>query len=403
MAVRYQKVMLQRQVMADPRQVYRAFTNATVLREWFCDVATVNPNHGGRIYMAWDDGYYSSGYYLVLKEFKEVAFTWFGRGEPRETRVSVRIKAQKGGSLLTLEHLRIGAGKAWASIAGEFQKEWEKSLDNLASVLETGEDLRLTQRPMMGIGISDFDAEIARQIGVPISKGMRLDAVVQGMGAEAAGLLADDVIVRLGGHDTPDGASLHTALQVHRAGDRVEVEYYRGAEKKTTSMQLSRRPLPELPATLQGVAEARRQKADAGFSELDAFLAGITEREAFFKPDKDAWSVMEVLAHLIHGERDYQQFICDVAGYQQPLYDDYAGNLQARNAATLAAYPKLAEMVGELKHSTHETIALMAALPDDFMAHKAAFWQIAYNTLEPDYHIATHLEQMRAAIQAARG
>ncbi len=82
--------------MSDPRQVYRAFTNATVLREWFCDVATVSPNAGGRIYMAWDDGYYTSGSYLVLKEFKAVAFTWFGRGEPRETRVSVRIKPQKG-------------------------------------------------------------------------------------------------------------------------------------------------------------------------------------------------------------------------------------------------------------------------------------------------------------------
>jgi uncharacterized protein YndB with AHSA1/START domain len=229
MAARYQNVMLQRVLKADARQVYRAFTNATVLREWFCDVATVSPVNGGRIYMAWDDGYYTSGYFLILKECKEVVFTWFGRGEPRETRVRLRIKAQKGGSLLTLEHSHIGTGKAWAPIAGEFQKEWEKSLENLASVLETGEDLRLTRRPMMGIGVSDFDAEIARQIGVPVSQGIRLDAVVGGMGAEAAGLQSGDVIVHMGGHDTPDGASLHTVLQAHRADDQVVFEFYRGA------------------------------------------------------------------------------------------------------------------------------------------------------------------------------
>jgi uncharacterized protein YndB with AHSA1/START domain len=403
MAARYQNVKLQRELRADARQVYRAFTNATVLREWFCDVATVSPVNDGRIYMAWDDGYYTSGHYLTLKEYRQVSFTWFGRGEPRETWVRAHIKAQKGGSLLTLEHLHIGTGKAWTSIAGEFQKEWEKSLENLASVLEKGEDLRLTRRPMMGIGISDFDAEIARQVGVPVSRGIRLDAVVEGMGAAMAGLQSGDVIVRMGGHDTPDGASLHNILQAHRAGDQVEVEYYRRADKRMSTMVLSRRPLPELPSNLTGVAEAMRKKADASFSELDAFLAGISDKEAFFKPGKDAWSVMEVLAHLIHGERGYQQYICDVAGYQQPHYDDYAGNLQARNAATLAAYPTLAEMVRELKHSAKETIALVTALPPEFLAHKAAFWQIAYGAVEPDYHIATHMEQMRAAVQAARG
>lgn len=402
MAARTQKIVLQRSIDVDPRQVYRAFTNATVLREWFCDVATVSLSPGGRIYMAWDDGYYTSGSYLVLKEFKVVAFTWFGRGEPRETRVSVRIKPQKGGALLALEHARIGTGKVWTPFAGEFQKEWEKSLDNLVSVLETGEDLRLTRRPMIGIGVSDFDEEIARQIGVPVSKGIRLDTVVEGMGAQAAGLASGDVIVCLGGRETPDGAALHTAIQAHRAGDRVEVEYYRGANKRSTTLEFSRRPLPELPTTLAELVGIMRHKSEAGLSELDGFLAGLTDAEASFKPSMESWSVKEVLAHLIHGERDNQQFICGIAGYQQAHYDGYAGNQQARISATTVVYPMLADLVGELKRCSQETIALVAALPSDFVAHKAAFWQIAYGAAEPDYHIATHLDQMRTAVQAAR-
>ena len=402
MVARTQKVAVQRSIQADPRQVYRAFTNATVLREWFCDIATVSPSPGGRIYMAWDDGYYTSGSYLVLKEFKAVALTWFGRGEPRETRVSVRIKPQKGGALLALEHSRIGTGKAWTPFAGEFQKEWEKSLDNLVSVLETGEDLRFTRRPMIGIGVSDFDEEIARQIGVPVSQGIRLDTVVEGMGAQAAGLASGDVIVRLGGRDTPDGAALHAAIQAHRAGDRVEVDYYRGAHKMSTTLEFARRPLPELPTTLAELVGIMHHKSDTGLSELDSFLAGLTDKEASFKPSLESWSVKEVLAHLIHGERDAQQFICGIAGYQQAHYDGYAGNQQARISATTAVYPMLADLVGELKRCSQETIALVAALPSDFVAHKAAYWQIAYGAAEPDYHIATHLDQMRAAVQAAR-
>jgi uncharacterized protein YndB with AHSA1/START domain len=403
MAARLQKVTVERSINADPTQVYRAFTNATVLREWFCDIATVHPVSGGRLYMAWDDGYYTSGHYLVLKETREIVFTWFGRGEPRETRVSVKIKAQKGGALLKLEHLRIGRGKTWTPLAGEFQKEWEKSLDNLVSVLETGEDLRLTQRPLMGIIVSDFNAEIARQIGVPVSKGIRLDAVVEGMGAAASGLLPGDVIVGLGGVDTPDGASMHNALQVHRAGDRVDVTFYRGSEKQKTSMQLSRRPLPELPTTLAGLAELLRSKFEKGFSELDDFLAGVSDTEAAFKPGKDAWSIKEVLAHLIHGERGYLKYICDKTGFQEPHYDDYAGNLQAQVDATLAVYPTLAGLVHEFKQCQVETIALVGALPAEFFAHKAAFWQVAYYALEPEYHTGGHIEQMRAAVEAARG
>ena len=41
----------QRTIQAPLDQVYRAFTNAQALREWFCDVATVVPRIGGRVYL----------------------------------------------------------------------------------------------------------------------------------------------------------------------------------------------------------------------------------------------------------------------------------------------------------------------------------------------------------------
>ena len=33
-----------------PEQVYYAFSNASALREWLCDLATVDPRPGGRMY-----------------------------------------------------------------------------------------------------------------------------------------------------------------------------------------------------------------------------------------------------------------------------------------------------------------------------------------------------------------
>ena len=56
-------------INAPPTQVYNAFTNATALKEWLCDVATVKPKPGGRMYLAWNDGYYCSGEFTDLEQY----------------------------------------------------------------------------------------------------------------------------------------------------------------------------------------------------------------------------------------------------------------------------------------------------------------------------------------------
>ena len=61
MVARSQTLTFQKLVKVKPALVYRAFTNSTSLREWFCDVATVDPKPGGRMYVAWSHGYYASG------------------------------------------------------------------------------------------------------------------------------------------------------------------------------------------------------------------------------------------------------------------------------------------------------------------------------------------------------
>ena len=61
---------------------YRAFTNATSLREWLCDVATVEPHLNGRMYMWWRGDFYSSGHFLELDENKKVKFRWFSNTDP---------------------------------------------------------------------------------------------------------------------------------------------------------------------------------------------------------------------------------------------------------------------------------------------------------------------------------
>ena len=73
-------------IKTPPAQVYTAFTNATALREWMCDVATLIPRAGGRVYLYWNSGYYSAGEYSHLEPDRCVDFTWQGRGELAQPR-----------------------------------------------------------------------------------------------------------------------------------------------------------------------------------------------------------------------------------------------------------------------------------------------------------------------------
>jgi uncharacterized protein YndB with AHSA1/START domain len=389
-------------VKTTPENVYHAFTNATDLRDWLCNVATVVPRAGGRFYLWWESGYYTVGEFTEADPDKKVAFTWFGRGEPASTKVEVTITPQEGGTLVSLEHSDVGSGEIWSQVIAEIEKGWKNSLGNLASVCETGEDLRFVSRPMLGIILDEFNEQIAKELGVPVSRGIRLSGTVDGMGAQAAGLGNDDILISMGGMPTIDFDSLNNALNEFKAGDTIEVVYYRGAEKQSVMMTLSGRPIPEIPATAQELADAVGLTYTEIESKLDDFLDGVSEEEAGFNPGESGWGVKRNLGHFIQGERSYQQYIGDtVSGYER-YADDWGGNVNELLDATIAIYPTVPEMVAEYKRNMAETLYLLANLPEEFVARKGRYWRLAYNSLQDPFHFDGHLVQMQAALDAAR-
>lgn len=396
------KLTFERSIEAPVKQVYRALTNSTALREWLCDACTTDPRPGGRIYLWWNSGYYTSGEFLKLEFAKEVAFLWQGRGEPGPTRVEVTLASKGDATQLTLVHSGLGSGEAWSKAAEQFRKGWDNGLENLAHTLEKGPDLRITTRPMMGIGLDNFDETIAKEIGVPVTRGVRISNTIEGMGAQAAGLKNNDVVVALSGHEVTDFASLTAAMHGRKAGEEVEMTFYRGAEKMTVSMTLSRRPIPEIPPTPAALAEAVRPQYAKTEADLELFLQGISEEETGRKPSELEWSVKEVLAHLIHSERGWQNALGEIIAGAEPSYDNFEGNIDVRNLATLTAFPTLPELLAELKRLYVESQALLANLPPEFVARKTSYWRVGFQALQINSHSQIHLEQMQAAIQALR-
>jgi uncharacterized protein YndB with AHSA1/START domain len=390
-------------VKASPARVYYAFTHASALVEWMCDFATVAPRPQGRMYLWWHGDFYSAGEFISLEENKFIVFQWHGRLDPCATQVSVDLQKAEGGTLVALTQV-LPDGNYWVENASRFQQEWAFTLDNLAHVLETGLDKRTFDHPMIGINISDFNADIARALGVPVKTGIRLDFLPAEMAAYKAGLRKDDVLVSLGGHPiTNDFDSLLTALQGRQVGDKLEAVFYRGPEKMSALVELGKRPVPKIPWDAAGLSKTVRAKYDEGLAALESALEGVSEAEADRQPTPGEWSAKETLAHLIHNERHWLENLDDVIGGYPRVSDDWAGNSSLHTAATVAAYKTVRNLLDELKRLTNEMVAYTADLPADFISRKADYFLTVNMLLDGSIpHISSHIDQIQNAVLAAR-
>lgn len=388
-------------VNAPVKYAYRAFTNSTSLREWLCDVATVEPHPRGRMYLWWRGDFYSSGHYLELEENRCIKFRWYSSVDPAPTEVTVTLTEQDGGVLIHMDH-EVPDDESWKKQVETFHESWAESLENLKSVLETGIDLRIANRPMLGILPGDFTEEQAAALGVPLREGMRIDGVVAGMGAEQAGLQRDDVLVGMAGTPiTREFNSLVSAITGKKGGQEVEVEFYRGPEKKTVTMELSKRPMPEVPFDPMELAKRARALLEPALAELEKCFEGYGDEQAMKRPDPKEWSALEVVAHLIHGERFNSSFLASLIDGFEITTDGFDSNVTAQVEATVKAYPSIKLMLEELRRSVEEILAFTELIPKEFVANKGSYYRFGFGLLQPDFHIGAHTQQIRDALAAA--
>ena len=100
-------------------------------------------------------------------------------------------------------------------------------------------------RPALGVRTVDLNALSDQQktniLKVPTSlnEGVVLAQVNSATPAEKAGLKQYDVITEIDGKKVNDGTELRAALYKKHVGDSIKVTYYRGNDKKTTTVHLT--------------------------------------------------------------------------------------------------------------------------------------------------------------------
>ena len=387
-----------------PDLAFEAVTKASELREWCSDEAWTELRPGGRYEVRWNQGYRGEGTFTELDPPHRAKVTWRGTGEPGETAVEFTVQPKESGVEVTVLHSGFGPSEEWDEAVIASDRGWGGGLENLKSTLETGVDLRLARQPFLGINLDQLTPEQAAKEGIAAERGIYVLDTVEGSGARAAGLGKGDVIVALGGAETPGFAELGAALRAHQAGDVVDVELVRGQEQETVQVALGSRPAPEVPDSADALADLLAEQYGQVNTELKAAVEGVTEEEADQPPADGEWSVKQVLAHLSEGERAFHVFLVNMAvnGWLDagPIYPD---QILGRLEAVLAVTPSLQGLVDRFIRDEAETVAIIRRLPETTMAHKARFRRIAQFVIYGPDHTREHIEQIKKTVAAVRG
>jgi S1-C subfamily serine protease len=110
------------------------------------------------------------------------------------------------------------------------------------------------ERPYLGVTTTTVDSQLAEDLNLPVDQGALVQEVVPGGPADKAGLrggrtaiaqglkVGGDLIVKVDGQDVQHSADVADAILDREPGDTVQIDYFRGDERKTVEVELGKRP-----------------------------------------------------------------------------------------------------------------------------------------------------------------
>jgi Do/DeqQ family serine protease len=157
-----------------------------------------------------------------------------------------------GGALVNLNGELIGVNSAIFSNSGGnigigFAIPVNIAKSIMVQLIEFGE----VRRGLLGVSISDFNAETAEAMGADADiQGALVQEVVAGSAAEGAGLEVGDIIVEVDGEEITSANDLRNAIGLRRSGETVQIRAVRDGKRKNFKAELQ-----ELASMQQMAAE----------------------------------------------------------------------------------------------------------------------------------------------------
>ena len=133
-----------------------------------------------------------------------------------------------GGALVNMSGELIGINSVIISRSGGsvgigFAVPSEIAQSIMRQILDFGE----VRRGLLGVTIQTIDKESASALGTEVESGALISRVVPGSAAEKAGLLVDDIIIKINDKKIDSSRELMNAIGLKGSGEEVSVEFVR--------------------------------------------------------------------------------------------------------------------------------------------------------------------------------
>jgi len=143
-----------------------------------------------------------------------------------------------GGALVNMNGELVGINSAIISRTGGnvgigFAVPSEIARSIMRQILDFGE----VRRGLLGVTITTIDEESAKALGAQVDSGALVSNIEPGSAAEQAGLLVDDIIVRVDDKKIDNSLELRNSIGLKGSGEEVNIEFVRDGEtRKVTAI-----------------------------------------------------------------------------------------------------------------------------------------------------------------------
>ena len=173
-----------------------------------------------------------------------------------------------GGALVNTRGELIGINTMISSPTGSYTGYSFAIPSNITrKIIEDIMEFGNVQRGILGVEGGELNSSASKELGIKETEGFYIKKVSKKSGAEKAGLLKGDIIVKLDEQKVSTFADLSGYISTKRPGDKVEVTYIRDGKNKTVPVILSKNEL--FGTEFKGIELENLEAADKKKFNLD--------------------------------------------------------------------------------------------------------------------------------------
>ncbi len=244
-------------------------------------------------------------------------------------------RGNSGGALVNTNGELIGINAAIASHTGVYEGYSFAIPSNI--VRKVVDDILMygqTQRAYLGVQVAEMTSELAKQAQMSEPNGIYVASVIEGAGAEAAGIRKGDVITAINGNKISTFVQLTEIIRQYRPGDNVNVEIIRNGRPQS---------IPVVLRNENGTTEVLHQESGFYDNELGATLRPINNNEKQSIGLRQGLVVLDVKSGVLQRAGLSKGFIItSINGYavnSQSDLNKYIGQSKTRRVSIVGMYP----------------------------------------------------------------